>query len=86
MPQRAFGIVSQTSVNAGDTTKVDVQVIVCIAGADIGDYGSGRVVVELENVNPATFTKMEIEAAIKTELLAHGVPFGLLNVDTVRLY
>lgn len=87
MAQRAFAIISQVKPNESDNTKVDVEVINAISGSDIGEYGSGRVVLNVVSMDPAILTfKTSLAAAIKAELLANGVGFGLANIDTVALY
>lgn len=86
MAQRAMAIISGIWVNEDDS-KVNVQAIVAISGSDIGNYGSGRVVLDISGLSPAALTfKTDLAAAIKAELIASGVGFGTLNIDTVSLY
>lgn len=87
MAQRAFAIISQVRPNESDNTKVDVEVINAISGSDIGEYGSGRVVLNMVAIDPALLTfKTALAAALKAELIANGVGFGIANIDTVALY
>lgn len=87
MAQRALAMVKPETlaINGTDGALVDMDFIVCISGSDHGTYPTGLPTLHFEGLDPAA-TNMSIEALIKTDMLAHSVPFGVLDTDTVRIF
>lgn len=89
MAVRAVAVITGLSKQNSDADTVTVHVDVAVVGSELGDLPSAEVRnMEIPNQSPdilAATALNTLASEIKSYLLSMNVPFGVLNVDTVRI-
>ncbi len=85
MAVRIVGWIDQM-YNDDNADLFGVQVLCKIIGSDFGDFSGAMYHYTVYGLDPDSVTlNVDIQAAVKTNALTHSIPFGALNVDTVKL-
>ena len=87
MAVKAFALIQDSSQNASDNTKVDLNVRVVVLGSDIGDLEATDYNFNIAGLTAGDLAGMKaaIKAAVKSSMEGHGITFTPV-VDTVDLY
>ena len=88
MALRAWGLIQDSEVSAGDNTKLKLYVRVCVFGSDIGDLNEAQNTVAFDGITTGVGLPQAIRDAMATWLGDHSVPYnpGIPDLDTVAIY
>jgi len=86
MAVRIVSYIDAVYNDPNNSSLIGVQVYCVVLGDNFGDLSNPRYHYTVYGLDPSNMSlEVDIQAAIKADALTHGVPFGIMNTDSVQL-